>query len=184
MQLVHHVFAAFVEQRGENRDCIADTADDLILFSGRRTPQHVVEHVILVAGMADTETEAPELVAQMRDQVLESVVPARTTAELEAHAPDRQIEVVVRDQHLVEVDLAVIEETLHRKSATIHERERLEDPDLLFTDANLRELALEAALLSKLAVALARERIREPEARVVTRERVFRPGIAQTDDES
>ena len=56
--------------------------------------------------------------------------------------------------------------------------------DVLLPDANLCELALEAALRTEMPVVLAHECVGEPEAGVVTRKRVLRPGIAETDDES
>src|SRR6185295_1605987 len=184
VQFVHGVFGALVEKHWQDLNRSADTLDDLVLLCRRRAPQDVIEDIVLAAGMPDTEPHAPELAAKMGNQVLEAIVSARAAAELEAHRADRQIELVMRNQHLCEVDLAVIEEALHRESATIHESKRLEDLDVLLADANLCELALEAALRTEMPVVLAHECVGEPKAGVVTRERVLRPGIAETDDES
>ncbi len=75
----------------------------------------------------------------------------------------------MRNQNLRKIDLAVIEEALHCQPAAIHEREWLEDLDLLLANANLRELALEAALLAETSTVLTRQSVGKPEAGVVTR---------------
>ena len=51
--------------------------------------------------MPDTEPQAPELAAtELRDDVLEAVVPGTAAAELELHAPGLHVELVVRNQDL------------------------------------------------------------------------------------
>src|SRR5262245_8302445 len=184
MELVHGALAALLEELWKDRHRIAHFSDDLVLFIGWRASQHVIEHFVLVPRVPDTEPKAPELVAEMRDEILESVVPARAAAEFQAHDADRQIEIVMRNEHLLEIDLAVIEQALEREPAAIHERERREDLEVVLANAKLRDFALEAALRAKLAVVLTRQCIGEPEAGVVTRERVLRPGIAESHDES
>ena len=55
--------------------------------------------------MADAEPQAPEIRADVRDRVAQAVVTAGAAAELEAHFADRQIELVVHDQHFARLHL-------------------------------------------------------------------------------
>ena len=74
------------------------------LFLPRRV-QHVVDHLVALAGMADADTQSPEVRAELRGDVLQPVVPGDAAALLEPRRARRQVELVVHDQDLVGLDL-------------------------------------------------------------------------------
>ncbi len=61
-----------------------------------------------VARVADAEAQAPELRADVLDHAADAVVTGAAAVELELHASDREIELVVRDEHVLDRDLEVV----------------------------------------------------------------------------
>src|SRR4051812_23358323 len=133
--------------------------------------------------MAHADAQAPECVALRGDDVAQAVVSAVTTRVLETHGAARQIDLVVRHEHLRGRDLVEVQHARDGTAAAVHERHRLQQPDLVATDACARELSLVLALVAERAAMTARELVDEPEARVVTRARVLGTRVAETDDE-
>ena len=100
--------------------------------SGRgASRQHVVDHFRFVAGMADAESQPPEILADVRNGVAQSVVAAVTAALLQAHAAHRQIEFVVRDEDVLRRDLVEFAELSDRQTAAIHVGRGLQQIDFL-----------------------------------------------------
>jgi hypothetical protein len=94
--------------------------------------QDVVHHLIAVAGMANADAQAPEILrAEMRSNVLEPVVPAETSAELQAQRTRCQVELVVQDQHVRRRDTVEMRQGRDRLPGAVHESLRHEQPDLL-----------------------------------------------------
>ena len=135
------------------------------------------------ARMAHADAQAPESVALRGDDVAQAVVSAVAAGLLEPHRAARQIDLVVRHQHLRRRDLVETQHARNRPAAAIHEGHRLREPDLLAADAHARELRLVLAFEAERAAVPARQFVHEPEARVVTRARVFGARIAEPDDE-
>ena len=117
---------------------------------------------------------------------LQAVVTAGAAAELEPHRADRQIELVVRDQHLARRRPRIVlgERCGSRDRCDSCTSCGLSSTISLLGDLDARDLALELAMHAKARRpwhARAHPRTR---TRVVTREHVLGPGIAETDDET
>ena len=133
--------------------------------------------------MADADAQAPERVAQLRDDIPHPVVPARAAPLLEADDAGRKIELVIGyenrlDRHLVEPRHAV-----HGTSAAVHEAHRLHQPQLLASNARPRNLRVVTRLVAKMGPVAAGELIEQPEPRVMPRASVFVARIAEPDDQ-
>ena len=136
-----------------------------------------------VPGMPDADAHPPESVTLRRDDVAQAVVSAVTAGFLEPDRAARQIDLVVRHQHLRRRQLVETQHARHRSAAAIHEGHRLHEPQLLAADANARELGLVFAFETERAAMTPRQLVHEPEARVVARARIFGARIAEADDE-
>src|SRR5690606_13482920 len=90
----------------------------------------------------------------------------------------------VGQQRLLRLDLPVAQGRGHRLAAEVHERGRLEQPQPVSGDVDLRRLAEELGLDAEAYARPVGERVDEAEPGVVPGPRVFRPGVAQADDES
>ena len=132
--------------------------------------------------MAHADAQAPETVALRGDEVAQAVVSTVTAGFLEAHGAARQIDLVVRHQHLRRRELVEIQHARNGATAAIHESHRLHEPDFFTADAHAREFRLVFAFMAKRAAVTARELVHEPEARVVTRARVLGTRVAESDD--
>lgn len=145
--------------------------------------QYVVDDLRAIAGMADAQPQAPEVRADVRDDVAQAVVTAVTAAQFETGVTDRQIEFVVRDQNFGRRNFHVIGNRAHGKSAAIHIRHRLEQRDFLAAERHATNVALESRMTSESPAPLGRKCIDKPEPRVVTREQMLGAWIAETDDD-
>src|ERR1700754_2383956 len=72
----HRAFGALLEQQWHAFGCRVDGIQDHVFLMTRRTRQYIVDHLGLVAGMADAEAHAPELGAHVRDHITHAVVAA------------------------------------------------------------------------------------------------------------
>ena len=133
--------------------------------------------------MADAEPQAPEIRATVRDRVAQPVVAAVAAAELEPRDARRKIELVVHDQHFRERRLHVVHQRADRESAAVHVRLRLEQRQLAPLDLHAGDLAVVTRMRAEFGALGARERVHEPEPRVVPREPVLGPGVAESDDD-
>ncbi len=124
-------------------------------FLGRRALEHVIDHVAApsrlrpVARVADAEAQAPKLRADVLDHAADAVVPGAAAVELELHAARREVELVVRDEHVLDRDLVVAHGGLDRLAAQVHLGHRLQQAHPASRDPNLGRLALELALLAE-----------------------------------
>src|SRR5579862_7730593 len=133
--------------------------------------------------MSDADTQPPELIAHLRNDVAHAIVPSRPTTLLEPYHAGLEIQLVVGHQyrhggHLVETCDAV-----HGTAAAVHEAHRLQQPQIGPVETHLREIALMTRLAAKCATKAARQFVHEKKAGVVPRACVFGPGIAETDDQ-
>ena len=78
---------------------------DGALLVRARARQHEVHDFVLAARMAHADAQAPESVALRGDEVAQAVVSAVAAGFLEPHRAARQIDFIVRHQHLRRRDL-------------------------------------------------------------------------------
>src|SRR3990167_296254 len=104
--------------------------------------------------MADAEAQPPEIfAAEVRDNVLQTVMPAVPAAHLQARHSRWQIQFVVHHQHLCRRNLVELRQRADGASAYVHKRLRLEKQHLLSDQMAARRqtvklgLALEAQIL-------------------------------------
>ncbi len=138
---------------------------------------------LAVAWVADAEAQPPELRAEMLGDARHAVVARRAAAEPELRAPYRQVELVVRHQHVLDRDLVVGSRGADRFAAQIHVGARLQQPQTMAGEGNLRRVTLELAIRREPTAVLGGQQIDEPEADVVARRRVLRARIAEPDDQ-
>src|SRR5262245_12020756 len=158
-------------------DGVANQA--LLGFGGPR--QHVLD--ARLRRLADADPQAPELIAELRDEIADAVVARGATALLQLHDARREIQLIVRDENLLDGHFVERRDAARRAAAAVHVRHRLHQPDLMPADPRARELALMLRFVAQRGAMAARQLVDEPEAGVVTRVRVLVVGIAETDDE-
>ena len=118
-----------------------------------------------------------------RDEIAQAVVPAVAAGFLEPHRAARQVDFIVRHQHLRRRASCRSPARSDRSAAAIHESHaawRARAPRRRSVRARARP---GACLEAEHAAVAPRQLIHEPEARVVTRARVFGARIAEADDE-
>ncbi len=97
--------------------------------------QHIAGHQVLGAGVADADTHAGVLVADVRRDRTQAVVPSVTAARLHAQLAGRQIEFVVEHQDVGIGDLEKTLRFLHRSAAVVHVGLRFQQDDTPPADA-------------------------------------------------
>ncbi len=149
-------------------------------FGLRRPAQDVVQHVAAVAGMADAEPQAREIVAaQMGDKVAQAVVSAVTAGPLQPHRARRQIQIVMHDQDLRQRNPVEPRQRRDRVAAAVHEGHRLQQPKLPVGQRDPAGLAVKPGIRAEMAAVLAGQFVHQPESGVVAGVGVLRAGIAQ-----
>src|SRR5690606_9881550 len=123
-------------------------------------------------------------VAEQFHGVAQAILAAVSAVELEPCHAGRQVQLVVRQQRLLGLDLPVAQRRGDRLAAEIHEGRRPQQPDRTSPDIDLRRLAEQPGLQAKTPAAPLAERVDEAEPGVVPGPRVFRPRVAEADDES
>ena len=69
----------------------------------------------LLPGMSDAEAQAPEGLADVRDDVAQAIVAAVAAALFQAHAADRQVQFIVGNQNFLRRDFVEIAQLAHRR---------------------------------------------------------------------
>src|SRR5947209_3739857 len=166
-------------------DC---TVDQRLLLAARRL-QHVVDHLplgpLLIARVADAQPQAPEAAAAHAfADVTQAVMTRGSPAELELDDAGLQVELVVRDEDLVDADAVELRDGRHADAAQVHERLRQEKAHVASGLRRSGDVALELALAAKRDAHRFGECFDEPCARVVTRRSVRASRIAETDYET
>lgn len=156
---------------------------DVCLFFLSCGLQHVIDDFIAIAGMTDADAQPPVILcAKMTRDVLEAIVPAQTTAELEPHLTRRQIELIVHDKHLRRLDAIKLRECAHRLPGMIHESCRHQQPQIRFS--YIRGPTLEAAFLAEGNAQFARQSLTKPKPGVMPGSGILGPGVTETNDET
>src|SRR5690348_1950191 len=184
MQLLHRLVELAVHGQRQRIKRAGDAVEDRVLVLRRRPAQHPRGDLVLVAGMADAETQAVELaVTQVGHDVAQAVLAAVAAVELHSRGASREVQVVMRDQALLRRNLVVAQRGSDRDAALVHEGGGLEQPHRLAADAQLAALAVQLAVEAPALVLTRRQGVHKPEPGVVPGSEVFGTGIAQSDDE-
>ena len=145
--------------------------------------QHVVRDDVLVAGMTDSDPQPPEaLRAELRSDVLQTVVARDSATLLEPCDPRRKVELVMRDEHLVGLDFEETSERADRSPRQIHVRLGQYEPNVGRT-AEARGLRMKFRLGVQARPLPASQTLDEPESGVVAVAFVLPPGVAEAGDE-
>ena len=136
--------------------------------------------------MADAQPQTPVILgAERGGDVLEAVVAARRAAFLQFRHARSQVELVVHDQHFTGLNLIEAGQLADRQPGAVHERERLEQPQLVGADAGFGDQAVEARFaLQPAAGQTVGQVVDQPEAGIVTGLFVFGAGVAEADDQA
>src|SRR5688572_28424603 len=133
--------------------------------------------------LADADAQAPEAFAHLRHDVGDAVVPCRAAALLETYHAREKIQLVVSDQNFLHGHFIERSQTAHRRAAFVHERRRLQQPQLLGAHAHPRHFALVFGFMTKNAAMTAGYLLHEPETAVVPRAGILVAGISEPGDE-
>jgi hypothetical protein len=151
----------------------------------RRPTQDITSHQAAVAGVVDTNTQAPEIPGtEQVDGIAQPVVTGMAASLLEAHGAHGQVQLIVRDQDALGGNLEVTGYGSHRPAAVIHIRGGLEQAQIRTAEGQAAEFPMEAALGLECLTKAASQNIRKPEAHVVPGGRVFGTGVAEPDDKA
>jgi hypothetical protein len=154
-----------------------------ILFRG--TLQHIVDHLIAVAGMADTDAQAQKVItAHMRNQITQAVMPAMTTAPLQPRDTGRQIKFIMNNQYLVTRNTKEVRQCDNRLAAPVHIGRRFLQAAIVPLEFTATHLALETGLVFQTTMILLRNPVNEPESGIMPALFMFRARISQTDNQS
>jgi hypothetical protein len=138
-----------------------------------------------MARMANAYAQTMKLaVIQMRHDVAQSVLAAVAAIELHAYGTGGQIQIIVRDQALLWLDLVVAQRRNDSDATFIHEGGRLEQPHLLTADPHPAGFAVQLAIETKAFTLPTGKGVHKPEPGVVPGSEIFGTGIAQPDNES
>src|SRR5438270_4495688 len=136
----------------------------------------------LVAGMADAEAHALVIVAHMRGDRAQAVMPGIAAADLHAQLPGREVEFIVEDDNVIQGDFIEAGGFMHRAAGIVHESLRLDEHDPLAANLAFAGARLEARAERRKGVA-PRDRSDRHEADIVAIARVACAGIAEADEE-
>ena len=115
-----------------------DAFVDGALFVRARAREHEVDDLVFRARVTYADAQPPESIALRRDDVAQAIVSAVAASFLEPYRAARQIDFIVRDQHLRRRELVKIEHARHGPAAAIHESHRFDQPDFIAADAHAR----------------------------------------------
>src|SRR6516164_7181139 len=136
--------------------------------------------------MPDSDAQSPVVAgAELREDVLQSVVPCAAAAELELHAARLQIEFVVRDQDLGRCDSIEAPQRCHREAAFVHVVLRQSESKIgSVARRSTSHQAVEAPFGFERDAELLRQPLHEPGAGIVPRARIAAPRITEANDQA
>jgi len=115
---------------------------------------------------------------------LETVVARQSPTELQLHAPDRKIKLIVHhDQPAVLADAVLLGQCSDGAPGLVVERRWLGDDDTTITDSQHVGLGVIPSPAAELATVTPNELVDDPEAGVVTRLSVVVTGVTEADHE-
>src|SRR5690606_13430547 len=105
-------------------------------------------------------------VAEVLDDAADAALPAITAALTDTQCPERDIEIVRRDDQLRKLDLIEIDQAAHRDAAVVHVGLRLDQQNAPVTDHAIGDLRLFLAARERQGIA-AREVLDRPETAIL-----------------
>src|SRR4051812_41746976 len=99
-------------------------------------------------GFPHANPQAPEVIAQLCDEIANAVVARRATTLLQLHDARWEIQLIVRDENLFDRNLVEGRDTARRAATAVHVSHWLEEPDLVPIDTHARELPLVLRLVA------------------------------------
>ena len=152
------------------------------------TLEHVGGDDLRIArrGAPDADAHAREArSAELAAQRLQPVVPGEAAADARSHVAEREVDLVMYDEHPVELEPVRAARGSDGAAGVVHERERFEQRDALpeIIDSPLPQAPTEALLRRLLEPPVARERLDDQEADVVARPLVLAPRVTEADEQ-
>ena len=185
MQLAHRlgeVAGKHVRQHAEGK---IDAGVELLLLGARRAAQDEVGDQFGVARVADAKPQAVEvvLVAELRDDVAQAVVPTMATAALELGDAWGQVEFVMCHQDRFRLDAEEIGQGRHGLAATVHVGGGDEQTNVVALMAELSRQAEIFAVSGQRDALGAGNAFNEKSPCVMPGLFVFGAGVTQADDQ-
>ena len=147
--------------------------------------QHPGRDPVPVAWMSDAQAQPVELaVAQLPDDVAQAVLATVPAIELEPGRARWQVQLIVRHQHLLGLDLVVRQRAQDRQATAVHVGRGAQQPEDRARHARLGDLGVQLAVQRKRHAQVGGQGIDEPEPGVVPGSGMLGTGIAQPDDEA
>lgn len=185
MQLAHRlgeVAGKHVRQHAEGK---IDAGVELLLLGARRAAQDEVGDQFGVTRVADAKPQAVEvvLVAELRDDVAQAVVPTMATAALELGDARGQVEFVMCHQDRFRLDAEEIGQGRHGLAATVHVGGGDEQTNVVALMAELSRQAEIFAVSGQRDALGAGNAFNEKSPCVMPGLFVFGAGVTQADDQ-
>src|SRR5271154_2101734 len=179
MRLVLEARVVALDQQGRGTgDCAAYGLDPGRLRLGE-VAQHVIIDQRLVAGMANADAHPLIVVADMGGDRAQAVMAGVAAADLDPHFGRREIELVVDDDHRIQVELPEAQRLADAASGIVHVGLRLEQGHPRPLDQALGRQSLPAGAKRAEAARLG-DRVDRHEADVVAVACMARAGIAES----
>src|SRR5690606_34886036 len=138
-----------------------------------------------VAGMADADAQAMETaMAEQAHGVAQPVLAAVAAVELQPRDARRQVQLVVRQQRLLRLDLPELQRRQHGFAGQVHEGGGPEQANGLTANLHLGALAEQLGIQAERFAGPRRQGVHETEPGVVPGPRIFLAGVTQPDDET
>ena len=184
MQLVHCPFQLPGNRQGHHLERLIHRLLDALPLVRRGPVKHIVDHLVPMTGMADADAQPQEIVAtQMRDQIAQTVVAAVATALFETRRTRRQIQLIMDDQNLATRNPEESGQRCHRPATAVHERRGFLQAAVVALELAAADIGMELCLVVQATAMVVGKPVNKPEPGVMPGLCIFRPGVAQTDDE-
>jgi hypothetical protein len=183
MQGLRGLFPLASQNPGQFAQSVANRLLDPFLFQAWRAPQHMIQYVPAVAGMANTQAQPGKIIAaQVSNQITQSIMSAMPAAPFQPHDTRRQIQIIVNNQNGRSWNFVKPGQRRNGQTAAIHIGHRLKQPQFLTSQRNPTGLAMISSLGAKKPTLLASQLIDQPESGVMAGLSIFRARIAQPND--
>jgi hypothetical protein len=179
MKAMHGRLLTLTEKNGYDIRRFLDASSNRSTLFSARIGQDVIDHFIVPSGMTDADPQAEKLASQVGNDILEAVVSAGSTATLQSHRSDREVQIVMDHHHRFRRYLQVGTKALDRVSAAIHESGGLEQSDFAAVYLDPGQFTLESTFLLERTSVTFRKDIHEPESRIMASVLVTSAWIAQ-----
>jgi len=182
MQGLHRFVDAPLDKLRQDRKRISISRLDGSQICHGRLVQNVVDHLVAIARMTDTDADTKKVTAaEVINDIAQTVMPAVTTRLLDAVGAGWQVQFIVDHQDFLGCDLVVARERRNRLAAAIHEGLWLLQKHITPMCLEFTFLGIKAFFKSKAQAQLGRDLVKQPEARIVAGINVIGPGVTEAD---